>query len=89
MWDEKDVGWVRKHFSLFNFLLFLPYQFFLIYFLIKMLTLIVGMKGAFLMMGLDNLLEKLVEVFEVFVFVSFFCAIQMELKKREKVGGVE
>jgi len=30
-----------------------------------MLTLIVGMKGVFLMMGLDNLLEKLVEVFEV------------------------
>ena len=41
------------------------------------------------MMGLDNLLEKLVEVFEVFVFVSFFCAIQMELKKREKGRGVE
>ena len=52
-----------------------------------MLTLIVGMKGMFLMMGLDNLLEKLVEVFEVFVSVSFFCAIQMELKKREKGWG--
>ena len=52
-----------------------------------MFTLIVGIKGVFLMMGLDNLLEKLVEVFEVFVSVSFFCAIQMQLKKREKGRG--
>ena len=52
-----------------------------------MLTLIVGMKRGVFDDGLGQFIGELAEVFEVFVSVNFFCATQMELKKREKSRG--